>query len=591
MRPDAGEHLRYEVCDRVPKPLALGLGVQLAVLCINGVVLMPSVVFRAGGAEEFLLWGVFASVLACGVSSILQAARMGRIGGGYVLAHGSSAIFLAVCVAALSRGGPGMLATMVVLSAGVQLLFAARLSLLHRILTPIVAGTVVMLLPVTVMPVLFGMLNEIPPGAPEVASPLSAGVTIAVTVGIVLKAGGKLRLWGPAIGIAAGALVGAALGIYDGARVADAAWIGVPVGHPPGLDLDFGADFWALLPAFLFVAVVGSTKSVAIAVAAQRLAWRKPRAVDYRAVQRALAAKGTGNLFAGFAGTMPTTLFAPSVTAVEVTGVAARGVGFATGLVFIALAFLPKLLALILAIPVAVVAAGITVTMTMLFMVGMREVLSHTGNPRSRLICGISFWAGIGLEFDMVFPTFFGEFAGGLFSNGMTAGGLLAILLTLVTVPRQSRLKCELDVNALAGIRGFIEHFAARHGLRREVVDRLDAASEETLLALQRPHEEEWKEAEPGDGERRALTLTAHRESEEVVMEFKVGVIGGDQHNLQDRLAWLADQGGATVPERDISLRLLRHLTSSVRHQQYHNTEIVTLRVDTAARRGRSERG
>ena len=589
MMPDADEHLRYEADDRIPKPLALGLGVQLAVLCINGVVLMPSVVFRAGGAEEFLLWGVFASVLACGVSSILQAARLGRIGGGYVLAHGSSAIFIAVCVAALSQGGPALLATMVVVSAVVQLAFSGQLSLLHRILTPIVAGTVVMLLPVTVMPVLFGMLNELPPGAHPLDAPLSAGVTIAVTVGIVLKAGGTLRLWGPAIGIVAGALVGAALGIYDTARVADAGWVGVPVGRPPGLDLDFGPEFWALLPAFLFVAVVGSTKSVAIAVAAQRLAWREPRAVDYRAIQGAVAAKGAGNLFAGLAGTMPTTLFAPSVTAVEVTGVAARGVGFATGLVFIVLAFLPKLLALILAIPVAVVAAGIIVTMTMMFMVGMREVLSDTGNPRNKLICGIAFWTGIALEFDLVFPAFFAEFAGGLFSNGMTAGGLVAIFLTVLTMPRQSRLRCEFNVNALAEIRGFLEVFAARHGLRA-VRDRLDAASEETLLTLLRPHEQEGGDAESAGAERRALTVTAHRESDEAVMEFKVGVIGGDQLNLQDRLAWLGDQGGAAVPEREISLRLLRHLTSSVRHQQFHNTEIVTLRVSTVPKRQPSGR-
>ena len=49
----------------------------------------------------------------------------------------------------------------------------------------------------------------------------------------------------------------------------------------------------------------------------------------------------------------------------------------------------------------------------------------------------------------------------------------------------------------------------------------------------------------------------------------------------QDRLT-LLDAHSAEVPEeREFSLRLLRHLASSVRHEQYHDTEIVTVRVDT----------
>ena len=358
---------------------------QLAALAVNGVVLMPTIVFRAGGAGEFMLWAVFASVLACGVSAILQGLRAGRIGAGYALTHVSSAIFIAVCAEALVGGGPGLLATLVVVSALAQVAFSARLSLLHRLLTPIVTGTVIMLLPVTVMPILFDMLNELPPGAPAHTAPLSAGATIFTILLMSLKGRGTVRLWAPAAGIVAGSLVGALLGIYDTARVADAAWLGIPPGRPPAPDLGFGPPFWALLPTFLFVALVGSTKSVAVAVAAQRVAWRRPRAVDFRAVQRAVAAEGTGNLLAGLAGTMPNTPHAGAVAAVEVTGAAARGLGVAAGLVFLVLACLPKALAVILAIPGAVVAASIAVVMATLFTVGMREVVrSMGGEPPQR---------------------------------------------------------------------------------------------------------------------------------------------------------------------------------------------------------------
>ena len=579
------EDLRYEVEDRLPGPVALGLGVQLAAMGINGVVLIPTIVFQAGGAEDLVLWAVFATVLTCGVASMLQGVRAGRIGAGYALPHVSSAIFIAVCAEALIQGGPGLLASLVVISALAQAAFSARLSLLHRVLTPVVTGTVVMLLPVTVMPILFGMINELPPGAPAPAGPLSAGVTIVAILAVALRTKGTLRLWAPAIGIVAGSLVGAAFGIYDTGRVADAEWIGVPAGGLPALDIGFGPAFWALLPAFLFVALVGTTKSVAVAVAAQRVSWRRPRAVDFRAVQRTVAAEGAGNLLAGLAGTMPSTPNGNAVAAIEVTGVAARRVGVAAGLVFFVLAFVPKALALILAIPDAVVAASIAVIMATLFTVGMREVARSIGsNPRNGLIAGVSFWTGLAFEFDLIFPAYFAEFAGGLLSNGLTTGGLVALLLTGLTTRRKRRLRGTLDIAELPRIREFIQAFSARHGLAT-VLDRLEAASEEALLTLLQSREEAEAAGDTPDGGRRELLLTASEEDDEAVVEFRVGAADSDELNLQDRLAWLeADTREADV-EQEISLRLLRHLASSVRHQQFHDVDILTLRVSAVPER------
>ena len=59
---------------RIPLPLATGLGLQLAALVLPGVVLIPTIVFRgAGQPEDILLWAVFASVVICGLTTMLQA--------------------------------------------------------------------------------------------------------------------------------------------------------------------------------------------------------------------------------------------------------------------------------------------------------------------------------------------------------------------------------------------------------------------------------------------------------------------------------------------------------------------------------------
>ena len=583
--------IRYEADESPPKPLALGLGLQLAVLTIAGVVLTPVIVIRAaGGDESYLSWAVFAAVAVSGLTTVLQAVRIGRVGAGYVLMMGTSGAFIAVCVTAIVEGGPAMLATLVVISSLFQFALSARLSLLRRILTPAVAGTVIMLIAVTVMPIVFGMLTEVPAGTPAAAAPVCALATALVIVCIALKATGVLRLWAPVVGVVVGSLVAGYYGIYDTARIAEAAWIGLPEVGWPGFDLDFGPVFWGLLPAFVFVTLVGAIETLGDSVAIQRVSWRRPRAVDFRAVQGAVAADGVGNLLSGLMGTVPNTTYSTSISVTELTGVAARSVGVAVGVVFVAAAFLPKVLAAVLAIPGPVVAAYATVLLSVLFVLGMTVVIQDGIDYRKGLVAGVSFWIGVGFQHGLIFPDFVAGVAGGLFQNGMTAGGLAAILMTVfleLSAPRRHRFEADLDVSVLPRMREFLGAFAARSGWGEEMAGRLDAAGEETLLTLLAAEDRGDGVSEPGDpapgdgaGKEpagRRLLLVAHKEGEGAVLEF---VSAAGSENLQDRIALLGERSAGAPVEREVSLRLLRHVASSVHHQQYHDTDIVTVRVD-----------
>ena len=298
-----------------------------------------------------------------------------------------------------------------------------------------------------------------------------------------------------------------------------------------------------------------------------------PARWDFRAVQGAVAADGVGNLLSGLTGTVPNTTYSTSISVTELTGVAARTVGVAVGIVFIAAAFLPKALAAVLAIPGPVAAAYVTVLLSMLFVVGMRVVVQDGVDYRKALIAGVSFWVGVGFQHGLIFPEHFSG-AGGLLQNGMTAGGLAAILMTVfleLTAPRRRRIEVDFDVSSLPTIREFIGDFASRSGWNAEMTDRLEAASEETLLTLLRQDEER------AQIERRRLLLVAHKESGGAVLEF---IAGSGEENLQDRIALLGERSAGAPVEREVSLRLLRHLASSVHHQQYHDTDILTVRVD-----------
>ncbi len=567
-------HIRFEPNDKLPRALALGLGLQFAVLCLAGIVLTPAIVIRAGGGtESYLAWAVFAAVAISGITTILQAARVGRIGSGYVLVTGTSPTFIAVCVAAMFEGGPALMATLIIASSLAQFLLSWRLSLLRRILTPGVAGTVIMLISVTVMPHAWRMIGEAPPGASPLAAPLTALATLVLICGIALRGNRTLRLWAPVIGIVAGSLIGLYFGLYDTSRVANAAWFGFPQGGWPGLDLSFGPAFWGLLPAFVFATLVGATETIGDALAIQRVSWRKPRAGDFRVVQGAVAADGAGNLLSGLAGTVPNTTYSASVSVTELTGVAARRVGVAVGAVFLAATLLPKLLAVILAVPGPVVAAYLIVIMAILFMLGVKLVLQEGISHRNSLVCGVSFWIGTGFQAGVIFPEFFSEFAGGMLQDGMTAGGLTAITMTSLielTSPRRHRLQVAFSVSALPEIVAFLGAFAKRSGWADPMRYRLEAASEETLLTLL---------AQGGDEEnaQRRLLLIARKDDGGAALEF---IAAPGHGNLEDRMTLLSEQAPAIAAEHEVSLRLLRAQASSVRHHQYHDTDIVTVHVD-----------
>ena len=572
----ATRELRYEPEERPPPALALGLGFQFAMLTVAGIVLTPAIVVRAaGGGEGFLSWAAFAALAISGVTTVLQAVRVGRVGSGHVLLMGTSAAFIAVCVTALEDGGPGLLATLVAISALFQFALATRLSLLRRILTPTVCGTVIMLIPVTLMPIMFGMLTDVPAGTAPAAAPASTLMTLIVTVGVTLRATGVWRLWAPVIGIGAGCVVAGSYSLYDTPSVAAADWIGLPAGAWPGFDLQFGVAFWSLLPAFVFVTLIGAIETIGDSVAIQRVSRRAPRATDFRVVQGAVAADGVGNLLSGLAATVPNTTYSSSVSVTEITGVAARTVGVFIGAVFIVLAFLPKFMAVILAIPGPVVGAYTIVLMATLFVLGMRVVVEDGADYRKGIVAGVGFWVGLGFQSELVFADSLGAWSS-LLGNGMTSGGLAAILMTLfleLTRPRRHQLQTDLNAAAYPTIDKFLTRFAGSQGWSAAMTDRLRAVGEETLLTLVRQDEDD-----PAAKERRLL-LAARGDGRAAELEF---VAATDESNIEDRIALLGDRVAGNEIEQEVSLRLLRHLASSVRHQQYHDTDVVTVRVEPA---------
>ena len=251
-----------------------------------------------------------------------------------------------------------------------------------------------------------------------------------------------------------------------------------------------------------------------------------------------------------------------------------------------ALAFFPKIWGLLTIIPAPVSASFLLVAIAPLFVEGMRTAIQDETDSRKALLMGVAVAIGMGFEFNLLTLPISGLWSP-LLQQGLTSGGIAVVLLTLfmeLTGQGRRRIRTELHVEALPEISRFLQDFAASRGWKDEMTDRLQAVAEETLLVLT-----PWDEDENKDGhtrERRQLLILAASDGSAAELEFIS--VPSNAENLEDRIALLekpdpelADFAGV---ERDIPLRLLHHYASSVSHRQYHETEVITVRVAPAAR-------
>lgn len=572
----AEQQIQYEPEDACPPTVALTVGFQGAVLVLAPTVLNVVIAFRASGLNDtFLTWGVFAAMLICAVMTALQAFQFRRFGAGHIVLTWPAAMFIAIMVSAVSAGGPETFASLLVICSLIQVALAWWLPTLRRIVTPVVSGTVTMLIAVSVLPIAFDSVQDLPADVSASAGPIIAVVTLLASVIVTLRASGRWRLIAPFISLVIGCAVAAAFGVLSGDRIANAAWFGVP--ELPDLSFEVSPDgeFWALLPSFAILTLVLGLKTISDGVVIQQGSRRRPRAIDFRRIQGIVSVNGIGMLLAGLSSTLPPMANASySLQLINLTGVAARRVGIGVAVVILFLAFFSKFAAILLTIPGPVVGAFLMLAMGMLFVSGWQTILRDGLDPRRVLVVALASALGLGLHGHPLMSDLFGDQLGGLIGNGVTIGAIVAIVMTLLLEAmgsRRSRLEVTLDMASLPAIDAFLSGLASRLRWDDDSSLRLRSAGEETLATLLGQDEDEAE----GD-QRPRLIVVARPQPMMVELEF---VATTRQENIEDQLAYLTDE--APIPTADdLSLRLLWYHASAVRHQKFHGVDIVTVQVE-----------
>ncbi len=272
---------------------------------------------------------------------------------------------------------------------------------------------------------------------------------------------------------------------------------------------------------------------------------------------------------------MPNTVYSIGVAVVELTGIAARRVGWWGGFFLILIAFCPKISALISAIPGPVAGAFLLMVLVMLFSNGIRLVTENDLTFEIGFAVCLGFWVGFAFQQGVMFNAMLPAWANVFLSNGTTSGGLTAILLMGVVSLRarsRDRLTTTLGLAALPDIQSLVRDFAERLGWDRKAEDRLMLAAEESLLFLLAGRGEDKSPSQ--------LRVRLRLVGEAAEIEYVTGPVDG---NVEAALTALQDAAAVADPAEEVSLRLLRAMAKDVRHLQYHGTDCLLLSVDSRA--------
>ena len=576
------DQIRYEPDAECPRTVAISSALQILLPnSISLVTLVTLVVLASGESEDYLQWVVIMALAVTGLSMIVQALRFQRIGSGRLIVANFNVPFLAVSALALQIGGPSLLASLIVASTLLQVVLTIRLASLRRIFTPAVTGTVIMLVAVSAVPFIVSV-TVVPPEETSVVPFLAPGL-VALTTGILVSLLGTplVRMWVLPITIVTGLVVAVPLGLYDIAAVTAAPWFSFPDLDRVELGLSFGAEFWALLPVFAIVNLTGFMKSVGDLSVIYGASYREPVALDFRVVQGGLNVTAASTFICGLLGIPPVAApWSATASYVGIIGVAAASVGVFLGLMTIAVAFLSKFLAALIAVPGPVVSAVYVIIFGMLFIEGARMAFSGGFDRKQALAIGVPLVMGLSAG---SFGSLIQGDASYVFGNPIVVGAAtavgIAVFVELSNV-RNRPIRVDLARSALPAVDEYLGRFADRYRWAEDAKNRLRLVGEETMLILLDEDNEETSEEGSSRNVRR-LTATVRRDQGSAEVEFVVVSDDAGEGNLENRLAFLTDEFVVEDDEREIAMRVLRHYASSVRHRKYHGIDVISCRVES----------
>lgn len=405
------------------------LGIQHVLAMYAGAILVPLIVGDALGlTSEQLTYLVSIDILMCGIATILQVMSNRFFGIGLPVVLGCTFTAVGPMIAIGGEYGISAIYGAILVSGLFVILISSFFGKLVRFFPPVVTGSVVTIIGITLIPV---AINNM--GGGKDASDFGSISNISLAFGTLLLiiliyrfSKGFMRAISILIGLAVGTIIAAFLGKVNVDAVAEASvfhmvqpfYFGTPTFE------------WSAILTMMLVAMVSLVESTGVYFALGDITDKELNEKD---LSKGYRAEGIAIFLGGLFNAFQYTAFSQNVGLIQMTGVKSRKVILVAGFMLVTLGFIPKIAALTTIIPTAVLGGAMIAMFGMVVSQGIKmlgNVISDS--PGNSMIIACSVGMGLGVT---VVPELFAQFPSSiqiLTSNGIVAGSLTAIVLNIV---------------------------------------------------------------------------------------------------------------------------------------------------------------
>ncbi|MGU3497380.1 nucleobase:cation symporter-2 family protein [Mycobacterium sp. C31M] len=436
--------------DEIP-PLKrlLPLGIQHVLAMYAGAVAVPLIV---GGAmvgagqlqQSDIVHLIMADLFVAGIATIIQAVGFWRFGVRLPLMQGVTFAAVGPMITIGINHGVTTIYGSVIACGLFMMLLAPVFGKLIRFFPPLVTGTIILIIGVSLMRVAAGWFGGGTATGADFGSPAAIGMgffTLIVIILIERFAPEGLRRVSILLGLLIGTVVAIPFGMTNWEHMGDYNWVGFVT------PFQFGMPAFEIssIIALLIVGIVIMTETTGDIVAVGEIVDEK---ITPQKLADGLRADGLGTVIGGVFNTFPYTAFAQNVGLVAITGVRTRHVATVAGIILVLLGLLPKMAAVVEGIPLPVLGGAGVALFGMVAASGVRTLTKVKFTNTNILVVAISVGVAmlteaklyytnrtlgdspvnVSLDLYHQFPDWFQT----IFHSGISAGALTAILLNLL---------------------------------------------------------------------------------------------------------------------------------------------------------------
>ena len=418
----------------LPVPKLAALGFQHVLVMYAGAVAVPLIIGRALKlAPEQIALLINADLFACGVVTLIQSFGAGPwFGIRLPVMMGVTFAAVGPMLAMANDPSIGLLGIFgAVIAAGLfTLIVAPAIAYFLPLFPPLVTGSIILMIGISLMRIgVNWAAGASVPTAPNYGDPFNLAMAAFVMACILVctrYATGFLRNIAVLIGLIVGCVVAYLLGHMSFAKVIGAPWFSLI--YP----LQFGVPTFEVVPivTMCIVMIVVMIESAGMFLALGEMTGKKIEAAD---MTRGLRTDGLGTMIGGLFNTFPYTSFSQNVGLVGVTGVRSRFVCVAGGIILLAMGLVPKLGALVEAVPLFVLGGAGIVMFGMVAATGIRILsgVDYQTNRNNLYVVAISLGFGM---IPLVAPTFFAKLPsqlGPILNSGILLTAITAVVLNI----------------------------------------------------------------------------------------------------------------------------------------------------------------